>query len=75
MPIYEYQCRACEHEFEQLVKSSRGRAAVDCPECGSRQTERKLSVFAARQGTNASSSLPDPCARCGDPNGACPYQT
>jgi putative FmdB family regulatory protein len=32
MPIYEYACRACEHEFEALHKMS-DPALRDCPEC------------------------------------------
>lgn len=32
MPLYEYTCRACEHNFEALVTAS-GDADVRCPEC------------------------------------------
>lgn len=31
MPIYEYVCEACGHEFEKLVKVNA--ALPDCPEC------------------------------------------
>src|SRR5436190_14984405 len=44
MPVYEYRCRACDHEFEQLVLP--GRAEPTCPECQSGDLERKLSSFA-----------------------------
>ncbi|MDH4225064.1 MAG: zinc ribbon domain-containing protein [Deltaproteobacteria bacterium] len=41
MPIYEYFCDSCNHEFELLQKiSEAGNAA--CPTC-SGQVERKLS--------------------------------
>ena len=33
MPIYEYKCRKCGAEFEQLLK--RADEKVNCPECGS----------------------------------------
>lgn len=40
MPIYEYQCRACEHRLEKLQKIS-DPPLVTCPECG-RDTLTKL---------------------------------
>lgn len=33
MPIYEYQCRGCGHEFEAMQKVTEA-PLVDCPECG-----------------------------------------
>jgi len=45
MPIYEYRCRKCGKDFELLVRSARD--AVSCPDCGGKQVERQLSVFAA----------------------------
>lgn len=44
MPIYEYKCNVCEHEFEELVFSAGAEAPV-CPECKSPDTERILSSF------------------------------
>jgi len=41
MPIYEYVCTSCEHEFELLV---RGSEAPACPDCGSQELTRKLSL-------------------------------
>jgi putative FmdB family regulatory protein len=32
MPIYEYRCNACEHEFEMLQKIGE-KSAVTCPVC------------------------------------------
>ena len=65
MPIYEYICRGCKHEFEVLV---RGREKPACPSCGSAKLEKKLSVPArtrpgprprlARPGTWAPAPLP-----------------
>jgi putative FmdB family regulatory protein len=48
MPIYEYQCRACRHQFERLVRqtSAGPEAAIDCPSCRSQEVERLLSLFA-----------------------------
>jgi putative FmdB family regulatory protein len=40
MPIYDYSCRACNHEFEALV---RGSSVPACPECRSEELDRKVS--------------------------------
>jgi len=41
IPIYEYACQGCGHEFEALV---RGSATPACPECESTELERKFSL-------------------------------
>lgn len=33
MPIYEYQCQECEHQFDALQRISDA-LLTDCPECG-----------------------------------------
>lgn len=75
MPIYEYACTSCEHEFEELSRSFSDSAIIRCPECRSTKVERKLSVFAARQGAprHADVPAPGPCASCDNPGGACPF--
>ena len=45
MPIYEYRCRDCHHEFELLVRLGAS-PPRGCPKCGRSQVERKLSSFA-----------------------------
>lgn len=42
MPIYEYHCRTCEHDFEELVLDAK---APPCPSCKGTQIERLLSMF------------------------------
>jgi putative FmdB family regulatory protein len=54
MPIYEYRCRACGHEFEQLVLAS---VIPACPECQSRTLERLLSGFAVSSDNTRKSHL------------------
>ncbi len=74
MPIYEYVCPKCGHEFEQLVMSVSSRDDIECPECGSAAPTRQMSVFAAREGSETS-ALPaggPPCGGCAS-QGACPY--
>jgi putative FmdB family regulatory protein len=40
MPIYEYRCGGCGHEFEQLVRTG---DVPSCPSCHSQTLERQLS--------------------------------
>ena len=40
MPIYEYACRGCGHQFEQLIRP--GDIAA-CPSCKGQDLERLLS--------------------------------
>lgn len=42
MPIYEFVCQACGHEFEQIVPFSAPKLP-DCPACQSEQVHRQLS--------------------------------
>jgi len=44
MPLYEYQCRACAHEFEVLVRP--GDVPPRCTSCGSEDLEKLLSHLA-----------------------------
>ena len=42
MPIFEYQCRGCGHEFEALVLSTT--PPPICPQCKSADLEKLLST-------------------------------
>src|SRR5204862_7078877 len=42
MPLYDFRCRACGHEFEALVRPP---AAPVCSSCASGDLERLLSGF------------------------------
>jgi len=46
MPIFEYACRACGHEFETLVRDA---DTPSCERCASPALEKKLSVLAAQK--------------------------
>ena len=45
MPIYDYSCQSCGHQFEALVLKPR---TVACPACASTTLERLLSVPAVK---------------------------
>ena len=76
MPIYEYACRECGHEFETLVRSD---TVPECPRCHATALDKRLSVFApAVAGGGAASASPaplTPCGACGHPAGpgACSF--
>jgi putative FmdB family regulatory protein len=72
MPIFEYVCKECQHEFEALVF---GKQEAACPKCQSKKLEPQLSVFAvsSKSGATAQPSFSagsaGPCGSCGDPRG------
>jgi putative FmdB family regulatory protein len=66
MPLYEYACKDCDHEFEALVRASETPA---CPSCHSTELQRRLSVFAARAQGMSDPAPSGACGRCGDPRG------
>lgn len=45
MPIYEYVCAKCGHEWDAIEKVS-ARPQTTCPECGKRSASRKVSAAA-----------------------------
>ena len=63
MPIYEYQCKNCNHEFEQLVFDRA--APVHCPECGSKRAKKLPSVFARHGGDSDSPAVAAGGSSCG----------
>ncbi|MBN2491889.1 MAG: zinc ribbon domain-containing protein [Planctomycetes bacterium] len=59
MPIREYVCKECGRAFEALV---RGAEEPVCPGCGSRELERKLSVFGVGGGGGRAAEPPAPAS-------------
>lgn len=45
MPMFDFVCTACQHEFETLV---RGSAEPACPACGSTALEKKIALPAIK---------------------------
>jgi len=52
MPIYEWECLACDLTFEDLAPVSEGRLERACPSCG-RMSPRVVSAFAIASGVPA----------------------
>ena len=73
MPLHEYRCKQCNHQFEFLAKSST-EFPQKCPKCGNNNPEKQLSTFNAAVpacGYSAGSS----CATGSCPTGSCPTGT
>lgn len=47
MPIYEYDCTACNHQFETIRKISDG-PLTTCPACGQDNLTKRISKVAFR---------------------------
>ena len=45
MPIYEYRCPDCGHEFEK-IQSFSDDPVKDCPSCGASDVRKKISLSA-----------------------------
>jgi len=45
MPIYEYRCDECGKKFELFVRSMTKQNSSACPECGSQQVRKDISLF------------------------------
>ncbi len=62
MPIYEYRCSQCEHEFEKLVFNLSEK--INCPQCKSKKVGRKMSAFAFSSGGKFKSTASSSCGSC-----------
>ncbi len=62
MPIYEYQCGKCDHEFEKLILSSS--ETISCPKCKSKKVSRVMSTFAFSCNGNFKSTASSSCGGC-----------
>ncbi|HEY4904825.1 MAG TPA: zinc ribbon domain-containing protein [Candidatus Sulfotelmatobacter sp.] len=67
MPIFEYVCQKCHHQFEALIF---GDQKAECPKCHATRLAPQLSVFAVSTKSSTSSARPTgACGSCGDPRG------
>jgi putative FmdB family regulatory protein len=56
MPLYEFRCKNCEHEFEALVRTG---DVTQCPSCHRQDLERLLSIFAVDSAERRQASAKD----------------
>jgi putative FmdB family regulatory protein len=56
MPIYEYECRSCGHQFEFLLLPS---TVPACPSCHGTDLARAVSLFAVSSDGTRQQALSD----------------
>ena len=57
MPIFDFHCRVCDHEFEALVRPQDPPAK--CPSCRSADIEKLLSRFAMKTAQTTAAAARD----------------
>ncbi|MCG3201495.1 MAG: hypothetical protein NFCOHLIN_01365 [Gammaproteobacteria bacterium] len=67
MPLYEYACKDCGRQFEQLVRAD---SRPECPACHGRRLEKMMSAFAVNPGGHDSAAV-ETCGQCGNAPGSC----
>jgi putative FmdB family regulatory protein len=71
MPVFEFQCESCQHEFEELVMKRD--EVINCPRCGGDRSRKLMSAFAVTgsarhsggNGCGSCSASPGKCSGCG----------
>jgi putative FmdB family regulatory protein len=56
MPIFEFHCPSCGHDFEELILSQARVSDLTCPKCKESRVEKLLSVFSSGRGPSEVSS-------------------
>jgi len=70
MPLYEYICSECSSEFDKLMRfSDPDINSPACPKCGSRNTNKRLSMIASLNLGNSSLSGGTSSGSCGSSGG------
>ena len=69
MPIYEYVCQDCHHEFDALRSMKDADQPIACKFCQSQNNKRKLSKCYAQRGGHAVAGNTGGCGNCG--GGSC----
>jgi putative FmdB family regulatory protein len=52
MPIYDFQCQKCHHEFDCLLKIDESYETITCPNCGGKQLKKLISSFRTNNWSN-----------------------
>ncbi len=74
MPIYEYRCEKCGHQFDYFARTQSDKPQK-CEKCGAEQLSKQFSSFAAVSGSSAgaASCSTGACAPAACATGACPF--
>jgi putative FmdB family regulatory protein len=52
MPIYDFQCQKCHHEFDCLLKIDESYETLTCPVCGAKRLKKLVSSFRTNNWSN-----------------------
>lgn len=61
MPIFEYECEACRHDFEHLVRGET--PSLACPACGSKCLRKRMSHLSVSTGHTQRRAIQGAAAR------------
>ena len=61
MPIFEFVCKRCKNQFEELVFGQDEEAV--CPSCGSTKTQKLMSCCRAKTGSEPGGAEDAPAAQ------------
>ena len=64
MPIYEYACKQCGFQFEEIRSVNEADNPLKCPDCGKSEAKRKLSVFFTPNRSRKSVLSSNKCGGC-----------
>jgi len=60
MPIFEYECKECQHRFEILRIIKKDEDNLSCPQCGAGNVFKLLSPFSS--GSDTGNTKTDSCS-------------
>ncbi|MGB9700558.1 MAG: FmdB family zinc ribbon protein [Thermodesulfobacteriota bacterium] len=62
MPIYEYKCSKCGHQFELIRPLKMEEEKINCPRCGDAYPEKLISVFSCSANKESSLNTASGCS-------------
>lgn len=75
MPLYEFRCAKCDHQFEHLTRTQQVPTDLACPQCGSKEVKRLLSSFFAHTApAKSKAAVPEHCRECPSAGPSCPFR-
>ncbi|UCE20352.1 MAG: zinc ribbon domain-containing protein [Gemmatimonadota bacterium] len=64
MPIFEFECKRCGKQFEELILSQADEKALMCPKCSSKGITKLFSAFGFKAGSRVVTSLSGTAGSC-----------
>jgi putative FmdB family regulatory protein len=61
MPLYEFRCASCGHQFEELIFKTSEVEDLTCPTCGAKQVNQLMSAFSTASSRSSSGSSNSSC--------------